>query len=95
MITLDFIFKKAADKFVDDVESDLRKFQRILEKSKSPKAKKALAQVKAKLGIKAEKEQKVIEISNRDYKKERETKAKLIKDEAQRAIREHFENNCF
>lgn len=97
MLTLKFIFKKAADKFVDDVESDLRKYKDVLEKSSSPKAKRVLAQINAQLGIKPAKKrvvpERVEEYSERDWKKEREAKARLIKDEAQKALREHFENN--
>jgi len=97
MDTIDFIFQKATDKFVRDAEDDLYKYKRILEKKiekgeRVPEAKKALAEVNKKLGLKESKSSSegAMPTPNDSWKKEQEAKRKVFEAKVKESLKEHF-----
>jgi hypothetical protein len=95
-ITLDLIIKKATDKFISDVESDLWKYERFLEESirkggEKAEEKKLLKEVRLALGqtgtVKVMKE---VEEPKDDWKAKKKKKEAFFKKAAADAIEEHF-----
>ncbi|GAF70809.1 unnamed protein product [marine sediment metagenome] len=97
-ITLDLIMKKATNKFVDDVESDLYKYKRLLtdaiQKGGEKKVeKKLLAEVNVALGDGGETVEvvKTVKEPKDDWKTRRKKKEIFYKKAAIEAISEHFD----
>jgi len=83
-ITLDYIIKKNADKFVSDTKSDLWDYRNFLEKKDGEEAKKMLAAVNRALGIDERKEPSPA--------KRKASKEELyIKKRGIEAIKDHFD----
>ena len=83
-LSLDFIIKRNADKFISDTESDLWKYRSYLKDEDSEEAKKTLAAVNKVLGTNEETE---VSPSKRKASKEE----LYIKKKALAAIKEHFD----
>lgn len=83
-LSLDFIIKRNADKFIEDTEGDLWKYRNYLEEQDGEEAKKVLAAVNRALG---RDEMKEASPSKRKASKEE----LYIKKKALEAIREHFD----
>lgn len=83
-LSLDFIIKRNADKFIDDTKGDLWKYRSYLEDEDGEEAKKALAAVNKALG---RDEMKEVLPSKRKASKEE----LYIKKKALAAIKEHFD----
>ena len=97
-ITLDLIIKKAIDKFIDDAESDLYKYKRLLEESirkggEKKKEKGLLAEVNRALGETGERITVVekVEKPKDDWKTRRKKRETFFKQAAIEAIEEHFD----
>ena len=83
-LSLDFIIKRNADKFISDTEHDLWKYRDFLREEDSNEAKKKLAAVNKALGVSEEKE---LSPSKRKISKEES----YIRKKALEAIKEHFD----
>ena len=83
-LSLDFIIKRNADKFISDTESDLWKYRDFLKDEDSDEAKKKLAAINKTLGISEAKE---LSPDKRKISKEES----YIRKKALEAIKEHFD----
>ena len=94
---LDLITKKATNKFVDDIESDLYKYRRILREAiekggEKKEEKRLLAEVNRALGDTGETVEvmKAVKEPKDDWKTRRKKKEAFFKKAAIDAIEEHF-----
>ena len=83
-LSLDFIIKRNADKFIEDTKSDLWKYRSYLEDEDGEEAKKTLAAVNKALG---KDEAKEMSPEKRKISKEES----YIRKKALEAIKEHFD----
>lgn len=97
-ITLDLIMKKATNKFVNDVESDLYKYKRLLTDAiqkggEKKEEKRLLSEVNRVLGESGEKVtvMEAVEKPKDDWKARRKKKEIFFKKAAIEAISEHFD----
>jgi len=97
-ITLDLIMKKATNKFVNDVESDLYKYQNLLRDAikkggEKKEEKRLLTEVNRALGESNEKVtvMEAVEKPKDDWKTRRKKKEIFYKKAAIEAIEEHFD----
>lgn len=95
-ITLELIMKKAMDKFISDVESDLYKYERFLEDSirkggDKAEEKRLLKEVRLAMGdTGTAKVMKEVEVPKDDWKTKRKKREAYFKKAAIDAIEEHF-----
>jgi len=83
-LSLDFIIKRNADKFIQDTESDLWKYRSYLKEQDGEEAKKVLAAVNKAIGGD--------EVTEASPSKRKASKEELyIKKKALAAIKEHFD----
>ena len=96
-ITIELIFKKATDKFISDVESDLYKYERFLEEAikkggEKKEEKRLLREVRLAMGqtgtVTVMKE---VEEPKDDWKAKRKKKETFFKKAAIEAIEEHYD----